>query len=311
MSELNISSELLQVSAEVQQALKNNQPVVALESTIISHGMPFPENAQTALEVEETIRRQGAVPATIAIIHGVMKVGLSREEIELLGREGHNVAKVSRRDLPFVVAAGLNGATTVASTMIIAAMAGIKVFATGGIGGVHRGAEHTFDISADLQELANTNVTVVCAGAKSILDLGLTTEYLETFGVPLIGYQTSALPAFFCRTSPFDVSIRLNSAKEIAKAMVVKWQSGLNGGMVVANPIPEAFAMPEEKINAAINRAVKEAEEQGVVGKASTPFLLARVAELTGGDSLKSNIQLVFNNAILACEIAKEYQQVA
>ena len=311
MSELNISSELLQVSAEVQQALKNNQPVVALESTIISHGMPFPENAQTALEVEETIRRQGAVPATIAIIHGVMKVGLSREEIELLGREGHNVAKVSRRDLPFVVAAGLNGATTVASTMIIAAMAGIKVFATGGIGGVHRGAEHTFDISADLQELANTNVTVVCAGAKSILDLGLTTEYLETFGVPLIGYQTSALPAFFCRTSPFDVSTRLNSAKEIAKAMAVKWQSGLNGGMVVANPIPEAFAMPEEKINAAINRAVKEAEEQGVVGKASTPFLLARVAELTGGDSLKSNIQLVFNNAILACEIAKEYQQVA
>ncbi|UTJ58977.1 pseudouridine-5'-phosphate glycosidase [Klebsiella michiganensis] len=311
MSELNISSELLQVSAEVQQALKNNQPVVALESTIISHGMPFPENAQTALEVEETIRRQGAVPATIAIIHGVMKVGLSREEIELLGREGHNVAKVSRRDLPFVIAAGLNGATTVASTMIIAAMAGIKVFATGGIGGVHRGAEHTFDISADLQELANTNVTVVCAGAKSILDLGLTTEYLETFGVPLIGYQTSALPAFFCRTSPFDVSIRLNSAKEIAKAMAVKWQSGLNGGMVVANPIPEAFAMPEEKINAAINRAVKEAEEQGVVGKASTPFLLARVAELTGGDSLKSNIQLVFNNAILACEIAKEYQQVA
>lgn len=311
MSELNISSELLQVSAEVQQALKNNQPVVALESTIISHGMPFPENAQTALEVEETIRRQGAVPATIAIIHGVMKVGLSREEIELLGREGHNVAKVSRRDLPFVVAAGLNGATTVASTMIIAAMAGIKVFATGGIGGVHRGAEHTFDISADLQELANTNVTVVCAGAKSILDLGLTTEYLETFGVPLIGYQTSALPAFFCRTSPFDVSIRLNSAKEIAKAMAVKWQSGLNGGMVVANPIPEAFAMPEEKINAAINRAVKEAEEQGVVGKASTPFLLARVAGLTGGDSLKSNIQLVFNNAILACEIAKEYQQVA
>ena len=311
MSELNISSELLQVSAEVQQALKNNQPIVALESTIISHGMPFPENAQTALEVEETIRRQGAVPATIAIIHGVMKVGLSREEIELLGREGHNVAKVSRRDLPFVVAAGLNGATTVASTMIIAAMAGIKVFATGGIGGVHRGAEHTFDISADLQELANTNVTVVCAGAKSILDLGLTTEYLETFGVPLIGYQTSALPAFFCRTSPFDVSIRLNSAKDIAKAMAVKWQSGLNGGMVVANPIPEAFAMPEEKINAAINRAVKEAEEQGVVGKASTPFLLARVAELTGGDSLKSNIQLVFNNAILACEIAKEYQQVA
>ena len=263
MSELKISPELLQISPEVQDALKNKKPVVALESTIISHGMPFPQNAQTAIEVEETIRKQGAVPATIAIIGGVMKVGLSKEEIELLGREGHNVTKVSRRDLPFVVAAGKNGATTVASTMIIAALAGIKVFATGGIGGVHRGAEHTFDISADLQELANTNVTVVCAGAKSILDLGLTTEYLETFGVPLIGYQTKALPAFFCRTSPFDVSIRLDSASEIARAMAVKWQSGLNGGLVVANPIPEQFAMPEESINAAIDQAVAEAEEQG------------------------------------------------
>ncbi|HAG7637588.1 TPA: pseudouridine-5'-phosphate glycosidase [Escherichia coli] len=311
MSELKISPELLQISPEVQDALKNKKPVVALESTIISHGMPFPQNAQTAIEVEETIRKQGAVPATIAIIGGVMKVGLSKEEIELLGREGHNVTKVSRRDLPFVVAAGKNGATTVASTMIIAALAGIKVFATGGIGGVHRGAEHTFDISADLKELANTNVTVVCAGAKSILDLGLTTEYLETFGVPLIGYQTKALPAFFCHTSSFDVSIRLDSASEIARAMAVKWQSGLNGGLVVANPIPEQFAMPEESINAAIDQAVAEAEEQGVIGKESTPFLLARVAELTGGDSLKSNIQLVFNNAILASEIAKEYQRLA
>ncbi|ENI2451283.1 pseudouridine-5'-phosphate glycosidase [Escherichia coli] len=311
MSKLKISPELLQISPEVQEALKNKKPVVALESTIISHGMPFPQNAQTAIEVEETIRKQGAVPATIAIIGGVMKVGLSKEEIELLGREGHNVTKVSRRDLPFVVAAGKNGATTVASTMIIAALAGIKVFATGGIGGVHRGAEHTFDISADLQELANTNVTVVCAGAKSILDLGLTTEYLETFGVPLIGYQTKALPAFFCRTSSFDVSIRLDSASEIARAMAVKWQSGLNGGLVVANPIPEQFAMPEESINAAIDQAVAEAEEQGVIGKESIPFLLARVAELTGGDSLKSNIQLVFNNAILASEIAKEYQRLA
>ena len=297
MSKLKISPELLQISPEVQEALKNKKPVVALESTIISHGMPFPQNAQTAIEVEETIRKQGAVPATIAIIGGVMKVGLSKEEIELLGREGHNVTKVSRRDLPFVVAAGKNGATTVASTMIIAALAGIKVFATGGIGGVHRGAEHTFDISADLQELANTNVTVVCAGAKSILDLGLTTEYLETFGVPLIGYQTKALPAFFCRTSSFDVS-----ASEIARAMAVKWQSGLNGGLVVANPIPEQFAMPEESINAAIDQAVAEAEEQGGIGKESTPFLLARVAELTGGDSLKSN---------LASEIAKEYQRLA
>ncbi|MER1975355.1 pseudouridine-5'-phosphate glycosidase [Pseudocitrobacter faecalis] len=310
MSELTISSDLLQISPEVKQALADNKPVVALESTIISHGMPFPQNAQTAIEVEETIRKHGAVPATIAIIGGVMKVGLSQQEIELLGRDGHSVAKVSRRDLPFVVAAGINGATTVASTMIIAALAGIKVFATGGIGGVHRGAEHTFDISADLQELAHTNVAVVCAGAKSILDLGLTTEYLETFGVPLIGYQTKALPAFFCRTSPFEVSIRLDTPEQIARAMAVKWQSGLNGGLVIANPIPQAYAMPEEQINSAIDRAVVEAEQQGVVGKESTPFLLARVAELTGGDSLKSNIQLVFNNAILACEIAKEYQRL-
>ncbi|MBW9402126.1 pseudouridine-5-phosphate glycosidase [Leclercia sp. LSNIH6] len=311
MSELKLSAEFLQISPEVQDALNNNKPIVALESTIISHGMPFPQNAQTALEVEDAIRQQGVIPATIAIIRGVMKVGLSKEEIELLGREGHAVTKVSRRDLPFVVAAGINGATTVASTMIIAAMAGIKVFATGGIGGVHRGAEHTFDISADLQELAKTNVAVVCAGAKSILDLGLTTEYLETNGVPLIGYQTQSLPAFFCRTSPFEVSIRLDSAEAIARAMAVKWQTGLNGGLVVANPIPEQFAMPEETINAAIDQAVKEAEEQGVTGKASTPFLLARVAELTGGDSLKSNIQLVFNNARLACDIAKAYQRIA
>ncbi|URN97987.1 pseudouridine-5'-phosphate glycosidase [Leclercia adecarboxylata] len=311
MSELKLSAGFLQISPEVQDALNNKKPIVALESTIISHGMPFPQNAQTALEVEDAIRQQGVVPATIAIIHGVMKVGLSKEEIELLGREGHAVTKVSRRDLPFVVAAGINGATTVASTMIIAAMAGINVFATGGIGGVHRGAEHTFDISADLQELAKTNVAVVCAGAKSILDLGLTTEYLETYGVPLIGYQTQSLPAFFCRTSPFEVSIRLDSAEAIARAMAVKWQTGLNGGLVVANPIPEQFAMPEETINAAIDQAVKEAEEQGVTGKASTPFLLARVAELTGGDSLKSNIQLVFNNARLACDIAKSYQRLA
>ncbi|WP_312188502.1 pseudouridine-5'-phosphate glycosidase [Leclercia sp.] len=311
MSELKLSTEFLQISPEVQDALNNNKPIVALESTIISHGMPFPQNAQTALEVEDAIRQQGVIPATIAIIGGVMKVGLSKEEIELLGREGHAVTKVSRRDLPFVVAAGINGATTVASTMIIAAMAGIKIFATGGIGGVHRGAEHTFDISADLQELAKTNVAVVCAGAKSILDLGLTTEYLETNGVPLIGYQTQSLPAFFCRTSPFEVSIRLDKAEAIARAMAVKWQTGLNGGLVIANPIPEQFAMAEETINAAIDQAVREAEEQGVTGKASTPFLLARVAELTGGDSLKSNIQLVFNNARLACDIAKAYQRMA
>ncbi|KAA9000534.1 pseudouridine-5'-phosphate glycosidase [Affinibrenneria salicis] len=308
MSEAPISREFLDISPEISRALAHGDPVVALESTIISHGMPFPQNARTAIDVEETIRSQRAIPATIAVIHGRMKVGLSREEIELLGREGHNVTKVSRRDLPFVIAAGKHGATTVASTMIIAALAGIKVFATGGIGGVHRGAEKTFDISADLQELAHTNVAVVCAGAKSILDLGLTTEYLETQGVPLIGYQTRTLPAFFCRTSPFGVSIQLDSPQEIAKAMWVKWQIGLNGGLVVANPIPSSSAMPEDAINAAIDQAIAEADRQGIVGKESTPFLLARVAELTGGDSLKSNIELVFNNAILAAGIAREYQ---
>lgn len=306
-----ISHDYLDVSPEVAEALAYKRPVVALESTIISHGMPYPQNAQTALEVEQKIRDNGAVPATIAIINGRMKAGLSREEIELLGKEGHKVAKVSRRDLPFIVAAGKHGATTVASTMIIAEMAGIHVFATGGIGGVHRGAEHTFDISADLQELARTNVAVICAGAKSILDLGLTTEYLETYGVPLIGYQTQMLPAFFCRTSPFRVSIQLDAPVEIARAMATKWRTGLEGGMVIANPIPAQYAVPEEKINAAIERAVRESVEQGVQGKDSTPFLLARVAELTGGDSLTANIQLVFNNAKLAAQIACCYQEEA
>ncbi|CAI1870687.1 pseudouridine-5'-phosphate glycosidase [Serratia plymuthica] len=306
-----ITHDYLDISAEVAEALANKRPVVALESTIISHGMPYPQNAQTALEVEQKIRDNGAVPATIAIINGRMKAGLTRAEIELLGKEGHNVAKVSRRDLPFIVAAGKHGATTVASTMIIAEMAGIHVFATGGIGGVHRGAEQTFDISADLQELARTNVAVICAGAKSILDLGLTTEYLETHGVPLIGYRTQTLPAFFCRTSPFSVSIRLDEPAEIARAMTTKWQTGLGGGMVIANPIPAQYAVPEDKINAAIEQAVQESVEQGVHGKDSTPFLLARVAELTGGDSLNANIQLVFNNAKLAAQIACCFQQAA
>ncbi|OVZ87978.1 pseudouridine-5'-phosphate glycosidase [Yersinia hibernica] len=300
----------LDISPEVAQALAQNKAVVALESTIISHGMPYPKNVETALLVEQKIRENGAVPATIAVINGRMKAGLSRDEIELLGKEGHSIMKVSRRDLPFVVANGQHGATTVASTMIIAEMANIKVFATGGIGGVHRGAATTFDISADLQELAKTNVTVVCAGAKSILDLGLTTEYLETNGVPVIGYQTRSLPAFFCRTSPFEVSITLNSAEQIAAAMNAKWSIGLRGGMVVANPIPEQYALSENMINVAIEQAVKESEEQGVIGKESTPFLLARVAELTGGDSLHANIQLVFNNAQLAAKIACSYQSI-
>ncbi|MGR3808511.1 pseudouridine-5'-phosphate glycosidase [Pasteurella testudinis DSM 23072] len=303
-------NKYLDIAPEVAQALANNVPVVALESTIISHGMPYPQNVATALEVENVIRENGAVPATIAIIKGRLKAGLSQAEIELLGKEGHAVAKVSRRDLSFVVAAQKNGATTVAATMIIAEMAGIKVFATGGIGGVHRGAESTFDISADLQELARTSVAVVCAGAKSILDLGLTTEYLETFGVPLIGYQTDKLPAFFSRTSPFEVSVRLDSAESIAQAIDAKWSLGLAGGVVIANPIPQQFAMPEEKINAAIEQALRESVTQGIVGKESTPFLLARVAELTGGESLHSNINLVFNNAELAARIAVNYYQL-
>ncbi|KGM27355.1 pseudouridine-5'-phosphate glycosidase [Photorhabdus luminescens] len=299
-----ISNKYLDISPEVIEALEHNRPVVALESTIIAHGMPYPQNVKTALQVEQKIRENGAIPATIAVINGMMKAGLSHEEIEFLGREGDKITKVSRRDLPFVIAAGRNGATTVASTMIIAAMAGIRIFATGGIGGVHRGAEQTFDISADLQELAKTSVAVVCAGAKSILDLGLTTEYLETHGVPLIGYQTHSLPAFFCRTSPFPVNIRLDSPEQIAQAMAVKWDTGLQGGLVIANPIPEPYAMPEAEINAAIEQAVHESIEQKVNGKACTPFLLSRVAELTGGDSLSANIQLVLNNAELAAKIA-------
>ncbi|MBC3212786.1 MULTISPECIES: pseudouridine-5'-phosphate glycosidase [Serratia] len=303
-----ITHQYLDIAPEVALALAENRPVVALESTIISHGMPYPQNVETALQVEEKIRANGAVPATIAVINGRMKAGLSHDEIEALGREGHRVAKVSRRDLPFVIASGKNGATTVASTMIIAELAGISVFATGGIGGVHRGAQQTFDISADLQELAQTNVAVICAGAKSILDLGLTTEYLETHGVPLVGYGTDSLPAFFSRTSPYSVSVRLDTPQEIARAMAAKWAAGLQGGMVIANPIPEQYAMPEEKINQAIEQAVQESVEQGVSGKESTPFLLARVAELTGGDSLQANIQLVFNNAELAAKIAGHYQ---
>lgn len=297
----------LDMSQEVAEAIKQKKPIVALESTIISHGMPYPQNYEMALQVEEIIRKNGAVPATIAIINGRLKAGLEKHEVELLAKEGLKITKVSRRDMPFVVAAKQNGATTVASTMIIAEMAGIKVFATGGIGGVHRGAEKTFDISADLQELSQTNVAVICAGAKSILDLGLTLEYLETHGVPMIGYQTDKLPAFFTRTSPFDIPFRLDTAKEIASVMYHKWKMGLQGGIVIANPIPEEFAMPEAAINEAINNAIKEADEKGIQGKESTPFLLAKVNELTGGNSLSSNIQLVFNNARLAAEIAKSY----
>jgi pseudouridine-5'-phosphate glycosidase len=253
------------------------------------------------------VRVQGAVPATIAIVNGRLKAGLSAQEIESLGRSGREVVKVSRRDIPFIVAAGKTGATTVASTMIIAAMAGIRIFATGGIGGVHRGAEHSFDISADLQELANTPVAVVCAGAKSILDLRLTLEYLETHGVPVVGYQTDSLPAFFTRESGFPVDYRLDTSVEIANVLHSKWSMTLRGGMVIANPIPEAFAMPRARIDQAIEQALRDAQVQKIGGKESTPFLLARVCELTGGDSLAANIQLVLNNARLAAAIGADF----
>ena len=295
----------LDISPEVAAALAGGGAVVALESTIISHGMPYPQNVETALRVEETIRGCGAVPATIAVIGGRLKAGLSPAEIEYLGRKGRAVAKASRRDLPVLVARGEDGATTVTTTMIIAAMAGIKVFATGGVGGVHRGAQTTMDISADLEELARTPVMVICAGAKSILDLGLTLEYLETHGVPVIGYGTEELPAFYTRRSGFKVDYRLDTPEEIAAAFRAKQEMGLGGGMLVTNPIPEEYSMDPDRINAAIDQAVAEAAEKGIHGKETTPFLLARVKDLTGGDSLASNIQLVLNNARLAAAVAR------
>ncbi len=294
----------LDISPEVKAALDEGRPVVALESTIISHGMPYPKNVETALRVEQTIRDNGAVPATIAVIGGRLKAGLSRGEIEHLGKAGRAVAKASRRDLPALVARGADGATTVTTTMIIAHMAGIRIFATGGIGGVHRGAETTMDISADLEELAQTPVMVVCAGAKSILDLGLTLEYLETKGVPVIGYGTDELPAFYTRKSGFSVDYRADSPEELAAMFRAQRDLGYRGGMLVTNPIPEQYAMDKEVIDAAIAQALRECEEKGVHGKETTPFLLARVVELTGGESLESNIRLVLNNAALAARTA-------
>ncbi len=294
----------LEVSQEVKEALENNKPVVALESTIISHGMPYPQNFETALKVEKIIRDNGAVPATIAIINGKLKVGLSESEIEFLGKEGSKIIKVSRRDLAYIVANKLNGATTVATTMIIAELAGVRVFATGGIGGAHRGAETTMDISADLEELSNTNVAVVCAGAKSILDLGLTLEYLETHGVPVLGYQTKQLPAFYTRESGFELDYRIDTPEEIAKIITTKWELGLEGGVVIANPIPEEYSMDYNLITESIKNAVKEAEKNGIKGKETTPFLLGKIKEITKGASLEANIQLVYNNAKLASKIA-------
>ena len=304
-------NKYLDVAPEVAAALAAGKPVVALESTIISHGMPYPQNVETALKVEEIIRETGAVPATIAVIGGRLKAGCSKEDIEHLGKKGLAVTKASRRDLAVLVARGEDGATTVTTTMIIAHMAGIKIFATGGIGGVHRGAETTMDISADLEELSHTPVMVVCAGAKSILDLGLTLEYLETHGVPVIGYGTKELPAFYTRKSGFSVDYEIDTPAELAKAFAVQQELGFQGGMLVTNPIPEEYSMDPEVINKAINDAVAEAKVQGIHGKETTPFLLAKIKDLTGGDSLDSNIQLVFNNARLAARTAMELSKLA
>ncbi len=294
----------LDIAPDVAEALATGQPVVALESTIISHGMPYPRNVETALAVEDAVRKAGAVPATIAILDGRLRVGLDAGEIERLGRGNDEVTKCSRRDLPFVVARSMDGATTVAATMIIARMAGIRVFATGGIGGVHRGVEDTLDISADLEELARTDVTVVCAGIKSVLDIGRTLEYLETHGVPVVGYQTDTLPAFYARESDFGVDYRVDSPAEVAAAMKCKREMGLGGGMVVAVPAPAEHALEREEIDAVIDEAIVEMEREGITGKDTTPFLLARIAERTAGRSLEANIQLVINNACVAAAIA-------
>ncbi|MDJ0908796.1 MAG: pseudouridine-5'-phosphate glycosidase [Woeseiaceae bacterium] len=297
----------LDVSAEVSAALAENRPVVALESTIISHGMPYPQNVETAHRVQDAVREQGATPATIAVIGGRLTVGLDDDDVERLGKKGQEVIKTSRRDLPFVVARKLDGATTVAATMIVAEMAGIAVFATGGIGGVHRGVEDTLDISADLEELGRTSVAVVCAGAKSILDIGRTLEYLETRGVPVVGYRTDSLPAFYTRDSGFGVDYRVDSPSEAAAALHAKWDMGLSGGAVIANPIPEEHALDRTEMDARIEAAIAEMNDRGITGKDTTPFLLASIAEATEGRSLEANIHLVLNNAAVAAEIATAY----
>ena len=303
-------NQYLDVNPEVAQAIAQGRPVVALESTIISHGMPYPQNVETALAVEKIIREAGAVPATIAILGGRLKAGLTAEEIEYLGKQGQKVTKASRRDLSALVARGADGATTVTTTMMIAHMAGIKIFATGGIGGVHRGAETTMDISADLEELGQTDVMVVCAGAKAILDLPLTLEYLETHGVPVLGYQTEELPAFYTRTSGLSVDCRVDTPQELAQILKTHHQLGLKGGILVTNPIPAEYSMDAAEINAVIDRAIAEANQLGIHGKETTPFLLAKVKEITGGDSLQANIRLVFNNARLAAQTAVAYSEL-
>lgn len=303
-------SNYLKINDEVRHALEIKAPVVALESTIISHGMPYPQNVETALNVEEIVKKHGATPATIAIVNGKFRVGLSKDEIEYLGKAGQKIVKASRRDIPYLISNKVDGATTVASTMIAANLANIKVFATGGIGGVHRGASTTFDVSADLQELANTNVAVICAGIKSILDLGLTLEYLETHGVPVLGYKTKELPAFYTQKSGFEVDYRLDSSAEIAKFLRVKWDMNLKGGVVITNPVPDAYQLDYNIITKTIDKAILDAEINKIKGKESTPFILAKVKELTKGKSLEANIQLVYNNAKLAAKIAVELSKL-
>lgn len=303
-------NERIDISEELRDALAAGLPIVALESTIISHGMPYPRNAETALAVEQEVRLAGAMPATMAIIGGRLKAGLSADEIGLLAEAGHRVAKVSRRDIPRVVAAGENGATTVAGTMILAAMAGIRLFATGGIGGVHRGSERTLDVSADLDELARTDVAVVCAGVKSILDIPKTLEYLETKGVPVVVYGSDEFPAFYTSRSGLPAELRLDSPADMAAMLKAKWNLGLSGGVVIANPIPTDMEMDADVINNAIIMALEESIAQGIRGKHVTPFLLARVKDLTGGDSLESNIALVMDNARLAAAIAIAYMNI-
>ena len=300
----------LDINPAVAKAIKEGRPVVALESTIISHGMPYPQNVETALQVEAAVRQYGAVPATIGILGGRLKAGLTDPQIRYLGEKGERVIKTSRRDLPFVVARKEDGATTVAATMIIAAMAGIHTFATGGIGGVHRGVEETLDISADLEELAQTDVAVVCAGVKSVLDIGRTLEYLETIGVPVVGYQTNSLPGFYTRESGFAVDYRIDSPEEAANAMKAKWGLQLHGGMLIANPISEQHALDPKDIDVVIDDAIVEMDQKGITGNDATPFLLSRIAERTDGKSLDANIQLVLNNAKLAARIAAAYAQL-
>ena len=304
-----LDKSTLDITTKVAAALDAGKPVVALESTIISHGMPYPKNVETAAAVEDAVRDAGATPATIAILGGHLKVGLLADEIQYLGKKGAQVIKCSRRDLPFVMARKQDGATTVAATMIIAAMAGIRVFATGGIGGVHRGAEETMDISADLEELASTDVAVVCAGIKSVLDIGRTLEYLETHGVPVAGFQTDTLPAFYTRDSGFAVDYRIDTAAEVAAVMNIKWDMGLRGGIVIAVPIPEEHALDEDEINGVIDEAIAEMQARKITGKETTPFLLARIAERTAGRSLEANIELVKNNARVAGEIAVAFSR--